>query len=50
MRGIYTGLLPAEKRERLHEGFGGTNERELAVQVRTCRFGRGREKWLNTEN
>ena len=23
MRGIYTGLLPAEKRERWHEGLGG---------------------------
>ena len=26
--GIYTGMLPAEKRERWHEGLGGTNEWE----------------------
>ena len=28
MWGIYTGMLPAEKRERWHEGLGGTNEQE----------------------
>ena len=31
MHGIYTGMLPAGKRERWHGGWG-TNERELAGQ------------------